>query len=41
MDRAQRLAGHCQAAIDQCLVHAREHHTDHPMVTTWQWQQGK
>ncbi len=40
-DDAQRLAGHCQAAIDQCLVHAREHHTDHPMVTTWQWQQGK
>ncbi len=40
-DDAQRLAGHCQAAIDQCLVHAREHHTDHPMVTTWQWQQGQ
>lgn len=38
-DDAQRLTGHCQAAIDQCLAHAREHHTDHPMVTTWQWQQ--
>lgn len=40
-DDAQRLTGHCQAAIEQCLAHAREHHTDHPMVTTWQWQQGK
>lgn len=39
-DDAQRLAGHCHAAIEQCLAHAREHHTDHPMVTTWQWQQG-
>ena len=38
-DDAQRLTGHCQAAIEQCLAHAREHHTDHPMVTTWQWQQ--
>ncbi len=37
-DDAQRLTGHCQAAIEQCLAHAREHHTDHPMVTTWQWQ---
>lgn len=36
---AQRLTGHCHAAIEQCLAHAREHHTDHPMVTTWQWQQ--
>ena len=40
-DDAQRLAGHCHAAIEQCLAHAREHHTDHPMVTTWQWQQGQ
>ena len=40
-DDAQRLTGHCQAAIEQCLAHAREHHTDHPMVTTWQWQQGQ
>ncbi len=40
-DDAQRLAGHCHAAIKQCLAHAREHHTDHPMVTTWQWQQGQ
>ena len=40
-DEAQRLAGHCHAAIEQCLAHAREHHTDHPMVTTWQWQQGQ
>ena len=40
-DDTQRLTGHCQAAIEQCLAHAREHHTDHPMVTTWQWQQGK
>lgn len=40
-DDAQRLAEHCQAAIEQCLAHAREHHTDHPMVTTWQWQQGQ
>ena len=40
-DDAQRLTGHCQAAIEQCLAHAREHHTDHPVVTTWQWQQGK
>ena len=38
---AQRLTGHCHAAIEQCLAHAREHHTDHPMVTTWQWQQGQ
>ncbi len=38
-DDAQRLAEHCHAAIEQCLAHAREHHTDHPMVTTWQWQQ--
>lgn len=40
-DDTQRLTGHCQAAIEQCLAHAREHHTDHPMVTTWQWQQGQ
>lgn len=40
-DDAQRLTGHCHAAIEQCLAHAREHHTDHPMVTTWQWQQGQ
>ena len=40
-DDAQHLTGHCHAAIEQCLAHAREHHTDHPMVTTWQWQQGK
>jgi len=40
-DDAQRLTGHCQAAIEQCLAHTRKHHTDHPMVTTWQWQQGK
>ena len=40
-DDAQRLTEHCQAAIDQCLAHARKHHTDHPMVTTWQWQQGE
>ncbi len=40
-DDAQRLAEHCHAAIEQCLAHAREHHTDHPMVTTWQWQQGQ
>lgn len=40
-DDAQRLAGHCHAAIEQCLAHAREHHTDHSMVTTWQWQQGQ
>lgn len=40
-DDAQRLAGHCHAAIEQCLAHARKHHTDHPMVTTWQWQQGQ
>ena len=40
-DEAQRLAEHCHAAIEQCLAHAREHHTDHPMVTTWQWQQGQ
>ncbi len=40
-DDAQRLTQHCHAAIEQCLAHAREHHTDHPMVTTWQWQQGK
>ena len=40
-DDAQRLMGHCHAAIEQCLAHAREHHTDHPMVTTWQWQQGQ
>ena len=39
-DDAQRLARHCHAAIEQCLAHAREHHTDHPMVTTWRWQQG-
>ncbi len=39
-DDAQRLIEHCHAAIEQCLTHAREHHTDHPMVTTWQWQQG-
>lgn len=39
-DDAQRLTGHCHAAIEQCLAHAREHHTDHPMITTWQWQQG-
>ena len=39
-DDAQRLMEHCHAAIEQCLAHAREHHTDHPMVTTWQWQQG-
>ena len=38
-DDAQRLIEHCHAAIEQCLTHAREHHTDHPMVTTWQWQQ--
>lgn len=38
-DDAQHLTGHCHAAIEQCLAHAREHHTDHPMVTTWQWQQ--
>lgn len=40
-DDAQRLTGHCHAAIEQCLAHAREHHTDHPMVTAWQWQQGQ
>ncbi len=40
-DDAQRLIEHCHAAIEQCLTHAREHHTDHPMVTTWQWQQGQ
>lgn len=40
-DDTQRLTGHCQAAIEQCLAHTRKHHTDHPMVTTWQWQQGK
>ena len=40
-DDAQRLMEHCHAAIEQCLAHARERHTDHPMVTTWQWQQGK
>ena len=40
-DEAQCLVGHCHAAIEQCLAHAREHHTDHPMVTTWQWQQGQ
>ena len=40
-DDAQRLTGHCHAAIEQCLAHVREHHTDHPMVTTWQWQQGQ
>lgn len=40
-DDAQRLAEHCHAAIEQCLAHSREHHTDHPMVTTWQWQQGQ
>lgn len=40
-DDAQHLTEHCQAAIEQCLAHAREHHTDHPMVTTWQWQQGQ
>lgn len=34
-DDAQRLMEHCRAAIEQCLAHAREHHTDHPMVTTW------
>ena len=33
-DDTQRLTGHCHAAIEQCLAHAREHHTDHPMVTT-------
>ena len=38
-DDTQRLTGHCHAAIEQCLAHAREHHTNHPMVTTWQWQQ--
>ena len=40
-DDAQHLTEHCHAAIEQCLTHAREHHTDHPMVTTWQWQQGQ
>ncbi len=40
-DDAQRLMEHCRAAIEQCLAHAREHHTDHPMVTTWQWQRGQ
>ena len=40
-DDTQHLTGHCQAAIEQCLAHAREHHTDHPMITTWQWQQGQ
>lgn len=40
-DEAQRLTGRCHAAIEQCLAHAREHHTDHPMVTAWQWQQGQ
>lgn len=40
-DDAQRLMGHCHAAIERCLAHAREHHTDHPVVTTWQWQQGQ
>ena len=40
-DDAQRLTEHCHAAIEQCLAHAREHHADHPMVTTWQWQQGQ
>ena len=40
-DDAQRLIEHCHAAIEQRLAHAREHHTDHPMVTAWQWQQGK
>lgn len=40
-DDAQHLTEHCQAAIEQCLAYAREHHTDHPMVTTWQWQQGQ
>lgn len=40
-DDTQRLTGHCHTAIEQCLAHAREHHTDHPMVTTWRWQQGQ